>query len=59
MLAFVIFAVFGIFTLRQGLLLESSPLPQSAATPVLVVVTLLFVATCVFYYVKQHHAADS
>jgi putative Ca2+/H+ antiporter (TMEM165/GDT1 family) len=59
MLAFVIFAVFGIFTLRQGLLLESSPLPQSAATPVLVVVTLLFVAICVFYYRKQRRAAAS
>jgi putative Ca2+/H+ antiporter (TMEM165/GDT1 family) len=59
MLAFVIFAVFGIFTLRQGLLLESSPLPQSAATPVLVVVTLLFVALCVFYYLKQHHITSS
>jgi putative Ca2+/H+ antiporter (TMEM165/GDT1 family) len=59
MLAFVIFAVFGIFTLRQGLLLESSPLPQTAATPVLVVVTLLFAATCVFYYVKQRRASAS
>jgi putative Ca2+/H+ antiporter (TMEM165/GDT1 family) len=56
MLAFVIFAVFGIFTLRQGLLLESSPFPQSAATPVLVVVTLLFVAICVVYYMKQHRS---
>jgi putative Mn2+ efflux pump MntP len=58
-LAFIIFAIFGVYTLRQGLLLESSPLPQSAATPVLVVVTILFVATCVFYYRKQRRAAAS
>jgi putative Ca2+/H+ antiporter (TMEM165/GDT1 family) len=54
MLAFVIFAIFGMFTLRQGLLLESCPLPQAAALPVLAAATILFAAVCVLYYRKQH-----
>jgi putative Ca2+/H+ antiporter (TMEM165/GDT1 family) len=54
MLAFVIFAIFGVFTLRQGLLLESCPLPQAAAPPVLAAATILFAAVCVLYYRKQH-----
>jgi putative Ca2+/H+ antiporter (TMEM165/GDT1 family) len=52
-LAFVIFAIFGVYTLRQGLLLEGCPVPSAMALPVLVIATVIFAAICVGYYVKQ------
>lgn len=54
MLAFVIFAIFGVFTLRQGLLMEGNPIPAAAAYPVLIVASALFAAVCFFYYRRQH-----
>jgi putative Ca2+/H+ antiporter (TMEM165/GDT1 family) len=53
MLAFVIFAIFGVFTLRQGLLLEGCPVPAALTTPLLIVVTIVFAAVCVLYYLAQ------
>jgi putative Ca2+/H+ antiporter (TMEM165/GDT1 family) len=55
MLAFVIFAVFGVFTLRQGLLLMSdgSLLAETLVLPVLIIVTVLFAAICLLYYKKE------
>jgi putative Ca2+/H+ antiporter (TMEM165/GDT1 family) len=55
MLAFVIFAVFGVFTLRQGLLLMSdgSLLAASCVLPILIIVTVLFAAICLLYYKKE------
>lgn len=57
-LAFIIFAVFGVYTLRQGFMLEDCPLPESAAFPVLIAVTILFAAVCVLYYGKQHRTKN-
>jgi putative Ca2+/H+ antiporter (TMEM165/GDT1 family) len=55
MLAFVIFAVFGVFTLRQGLLLmkDGGLLSSTLVLPVLIVVTILFAAICLLYYKKE------
>jgi putative Ca2+/H+ antiporter (TMEM165/GDT1 family) len=55
MLAFVIFAVFGVFTLRQGLLLMSdgSFLAETLVLPILIIVTILFAAICFLYYKKS------
>jgi putative Ca2+/H+ antiporter (TMEM165/GDT1 family) len=55
LLAFVIFAVFGVFTLRQGLLLMSDGglLSSTFVLPVLIVVTILFAAICLLYYKKE------
>jgi hypothetical protein len=55
MLAFVIFAVFGVFTLRQGLLLMSdgSLLAASCVLPILIIVAVLFAAICLLYYKKE------
>jgi hypothetical protein len=56
MLAFVIFAVFGVFTLRQGLLLMSDGglLSSTLVLPALIVVTILFAGICLLYYKKEH-----
>ena len=53
MLAFIIFAIFGVFTLRQGLMIEDCPVPSSAAYPVLIVATVLFAVVCLIYYRRQ------
>ena len=52
-LAFVIFSIFGVYTLYQGLkLIETSvcPLP---VWPVLIVVTVIFVALCAFSFIRR------
>jgi putative Ca2+/H+ antiporter (TMEM165/GDT1 family) len=55
MLAFVIFAVFGVFTLRQGLLLmkDGGLLASTYVLPALIIVTILFAAICLLYYKKE------
>lgn len=53
MLAFVIFAIFGVFTLHQGLTIEGNPFPAAAVYPVLIVATVLFAGVCLLYYRKQ------
>ena len=52
-LAFVIFSIFGVYTLYQGLkLIETSvcPLP---VWPVLIAVTVVFVALCAFFFIRR------
>jgi putative Ca2+/H+ antiporter (TMEM165/GDT1 family) len=55
MLAFVIFAVFGVFTLRQGLLLMSDGglLPSTFVLPILIIATVAFAVICLLYYKKE------
>jgi putative Ca2+/H+ antiporter (TMEM165/GDT1 family) len=55
MLAFVIFAVFGVFTLRQGLLLmkDGGLLASAYVLPALIIVTILFAVICFLYYKKE------
>ena len=53
MLAFVIFAIFGVFTLHQGLTIEGNPIPAAAVYPVLIAATALFAGVCLLYYRKQ------
>lgn len=50
-LAFVIFSVFGVLTLRQGLLLTGKL--DSYATIITVVMTILFAMLCLFVYFKK------
>lgn len=52
-LAFVIFAIFGVYTLRQGLLLPGCPIPEIYARVILVVASILFVAICVAVFSKN------
>ena len=52
-LAFVIFSIFGVYTFYQGLkLIETSvcPLP---VWPVLIVVMVVFVALCAFFFIRR------
>lgn len=52
-LAFVIFAIFGVLTLRQGLLMEGCPISATYAYPVLISVTVVFAAICVLFFLKR------
>lgn len=56
-LAFIIFAIFGVFTLRQGLFMEGCPLAGNFALPVLVVATIIFILICAVYYLAQRKKA--
>ena len=49
-LAFVIFAIFGVLTRRQGLLVEGCPISATYAYPVLISVTVVFAAICVLFF---------
>lgn len=51
-LAFIIFAIFGVFTLRQGLLLRFGE-ESTVVLPVVVGATIVFAVICVVYYVLQ------
>lgn len=53
-LAFVIFAIFGVFTFRQGLLLRLGT-QSGLVIPILIAVTIAFAAICVLYYIKQRN----
>lgn len=52
-LAFVIFALFGVYTLRQGLLLESCPISGTCARPIIIAAAVLFGIICLTVYLKQ------
>ena len=63
-LAFVIFAIFGVFTLYQGLSSASMPAVivgegGARVIPILVVATILFAAVCVFIYMKGRKKAKA
>lgn len=57
-LAFFIFAIFGFFTLRQGLLLRFGE-ESTVVLPVVVGAAILFVGICIVYYVLQHRKAKA
>lgn len=52
-LAFVIFSVFGVYTFYQGLKLISTGVCPIPVWPVLMVVTIVFVALCGCFFVKK------
>jgi putative Ca2+/H+ antiporter (TMEM165/GDT1 family) len=52
-LAFVIFSIFGIVTLRQGLILLLGN-DHVAVMPVMIAVTAVFICACVFVVLKKH-----
>lgn len=56
-LAFVIFALFGVYTLRQGLLLDSCPIASNLAHPIIIAAAVVFGAICVVVYMKQRKNA--
>jgi putative Ca2+/H+ antiporter (TMEM165/GDT1 family) len=51
-LAFVIFAIFGIYTLRQGLVLKLGT-GSAVVLPVLLVVSVIFLVLCLIVFVKS------
>lgn len=51
-LAFIIFSIFGVFTLRQGLVLLLGNTPAMIA-PITVFITLIFIILCVIRLAKQ------
>ncbi len=55
-LAFVIFAIFGVFTLRQGLLLPSCPVPGAYAHPIIIAAAVIFGLICLAVFLKQRKA---
>jgi putative Ca2+/H+ antiporter (TMEM165/GDT1 family) len=52
LLAFVIFAIFGIYTLRQSLLLRLGS-GSALVMPLLIAAAVIFVVICVYYYLSQ------
>ena len=52
-LAFVIFLIFGVYTLYQGLKLIHASFSPIPVIPVLVAVTVVFVGLCVFLFVRR------
>lgn len=52
-LAFIIFAIFGVLTLRQGLMMEGCPISGTYAYPVLISVTVVFAAICILFFLKR------
>ena len=52
-LAFVIFSIFGVYTLYQGLKLISASVCPLPVWPVLIAATAVFVAVCVCLFVKR------
>lgn len=56
-LAFVIFALFGVYTLRQGLLLESCPVSGTYAHPIVIAVMVIFGIICLTVYFQQRKAS--
>ena len=52
-LAFVIFSIFGVYTLYQGLKLISAGVCPLPVWPVLIAVTAVFVVVCVCLFVKR------
>ena len=52
-IAFIIFSVFGVYTLYQALKLISAGVCPIPVWPVLMVVTIVFVALCGCFFVKK------
>ncbi len=52
-LAFVIFSIFGVYTLYQGLKLISASVCPLPVWPVLIAATAVFVVACVCLFVKR------
>lgn len=52
-LAFVIFAIFGVYTLYQGLNLISASVCPLPVWPVLIAATAVFVVLCVCLFIKR------
>ena len=57
-LAFVIFAIFGVYTLYQGLQLYFGA-GSTVIWPVLIVATVVFAGICLIYYLKNRKGAPS
>lgn len=53
MLAFVIFSIFGVYTLYQGLKLVCASVFPIPVIPVLVAVTVVFAGLCAFLFVRR------
>lgn len=53
MLAFVIFSVFGVYTLYQGLNLISESVCSIPVLPVLIAVAIVFAVLCVCLFIKR------
>ena len=56
-LAFVIFAVFGVLTMRTGLTIEGTPVPVNLAMPILGVITAIFAVICIITFIKSRKNA--
>ena len=56
-LAFVIFAIFGVYTLYQGLNLISASVCPIPVWPVLIAATAVFVVLCVCLFIKREKKA--
>ncbi len=56
-LAFVIFSVFGVYTLYQGLKLISTGVCPIPVWPVLIIATVAFAVLCVYLFVKREKKA--
>ena len=52
-LAFVIFSVFGVFTLYQGLKLINTDIRSIPVLPILIVATIVFAGICVYLFLKR------
>lgn len=56
-LAFIIFAVFGVVTLRQGLLLPGCPIPETYAYPIIIAASVMFAGICLLVFLRQRKHA--
>ena len=58
-LAFVIFSVFGVFTLYQGLKLINADVRSIPVLPILIVATIVFAGICVYLFLKREKKAKA
>ena len=58
-LAFVIFYVFGVFTLYQGLKLINAGISSIPVLPILIVATIVFAGICVDLFIKREKKAKA
>ena len=58
-LAFVIFSIFGVYTLYQGLKLISASVCPLPVWPVLIAATAVFVVACVCLFVKREKKKEN
>ena len=58
-LAFVIFSVFGVFTLYQGLKLINADVRSIPVLPILIVATIIFAGVCVYLFLKREKKAKA